>query len=145
MIDSLLNTVLFCSHRRTTFPMTVWRSPYASSAARFGKRTYVICLDCGKEFSYNWEEMRIEAAKPVVDFRIHKKVASWLASVRVLLYNGGIDSNCFLARLDVSTLNVSTQFKSAMMRLRIAIEAMASVCKRLALFRVRATARTRGY
>ena len=25
-----------------------------------GSRTYVVCLECGKEFPYNWSEMRIE-------------------------------------------------------------------------------------
>jgi len=29
-----------------------------------GSETYVACLDCGKEFPYNWREMRIE--KPPV-------------------------------------------------------------------------------
>jgi len=23
------------------------------------KATYVVCLDCGKEFDYDWQEMRI--------------------------------------------------------------------------------------
>ncbi len=23
-------------------------------------RAYVVCLDCGKEFAYNWNEMRME-------------------------------------------------------------------------------------
>ena len=55
MINSLLNGVFGCSHRRTTFPLT--------PARKFGKSTrngtYVVCLDCGKEFDYNWQEMRI--------------------------------------------------------------------------------------
>jgi hypothetical protein len=37
--------------------MTV-RRPTARSGA------YVSCLDCGKEFAYNWNEMRVEN-KPV--------------------------------------------------------------------------------
>lgn len=28
-----------------------------SDGARSG--TYIVCLDCGKEFDYNWKEMRI--------------------------------------------------------------------------------------
>lgn len=35
-----------CSHRRTTFPLTK-------------KRTYVVCLECGREFQYDWQKMRI--------------------------------------------------------------------------------------
>ncbi|MDQ6679109.1 MAG: hypothetical protein M3Z09_17635 [Acidobacteriota bacterium] len=26
-------------------------------------RTYVACLDCGKEFDYSWDEMRVGAPK----------------------------------------------------------------------------------
>jgi len=49
MINSLLNALFGCSHKRTTFPLT--------PGAR--KRTYVVCLDCGSEFDYNWKEMRL--------------------------------------------------------------------------------------
>ena len=60
MFQSFINTLFGCSHQRTTFPLTPSRKPagYAiSSAARNG--TYVACLDCGKEFNYNWNEMRV--------------------------------------------------------------------------------------
>jgi hypothetical protein len=46
-----------CSHERTTFPLTP--KPGATST-----ETYVTCLDCGKEFAYDWTEMRIKAALP---------------------------------------------------------------------------------
>ncbi|MCX6618129.1 MAG: hypothetical protein NTZ98_18800 [Acidobacteria bacterium] len=26
--------------------------------------TYVVCLDCGKEMPYSWEEMRLVSASP---------------------------------------------------------------------------------
>jgi hypothetical protein len=42
----LFDRLLGCRHHRTTFPMT----------AR--GRTYVCCLDCGREFDYNWQTMR---------------------------------------------------------------------------------------
>ncbi len=58
MLQSILNAVLRCSHRRVTFPMT----PKRNGAAR----TYVVCLDCGREFSYNWAEMRAEEPVPHV-------------------------------------------------------------------------------
>ena len=62
--------------------MTVWH--HVSKATRYGKRTYVICLDCGKEFAYNWEEMRIEAAEPPAGFKVKRMVAVWIKSVRAL-------------------------------------------------------------
>jgi predicted transcriptional regulator len=58
MIASLLNSLFGCSHNRTTFPLTPSRRTQLSSeASRQG--TYVVCLDCGKEFDYNWKEMRV--------------------------------------------------------------------------------------
>jgi len=36
----------------------------AQSAEESRTRTYVACLDCGKEFDYNWDEMRVGAPKP---------------------------------------------------------------------------------
>lgn len=56
MLQSLLNTLFGCSHNRITFPLTPSRR-MATSANRHG--TYVVCLDCGREFNYDWKEMRI--------------------------------------------------------------------------------------
>jgi hypothetical protein len=59
MLNNLLNIFLGCSHRNTTFPITPTRK--AGLAPGIGPRhpTYVVCLDCGKEFGYNWSDMRI--------------------------------------------------------------------------------------
>ena len=54
MKDSLLNLVFRCPHRRLTRPVT----PVGSS----GQETYVVCLDCGKQFSYDIKEMRMGKA-----------------------------------------------------------------------------------
>ena len=56
MLGSLLNSLFGCSHQRTTFPLTPSRK-MASTAHRHG--TYVVCLDCGQEFRYDWKEMRV--------------------------------------------------------------------------------------
>jgi hypothetical protein len=48
-----------CSHKRTTFPITL-RSPLSPGAAR--KATYVVCLDCGREFDYHWKAMQMDSA-----------------------------------------------------------------------------------
>ena len=60
MLHSILDTFFGCSHARTTFPQTPGRKNLASSATRNG--TYVVCLDCGKEFAYDWDGMRIGQA-----------------------------------------------------------------------------------
>ena len=54
MIDTLLNLLFRCSHRRLTrpvAPMTKAGQPHSQS--------YVVCLDCGKQFEYDMKEMRI--------------------------------------------------------------------------------------
>jgi hypothetical protein len=59
MLDSLLNILFGCAHRKTTFPLT----PSRNSRAVAGKRApYVVCLKCGSEFAYDWREMRVGRA-----------------------------------------------------------------------------------
>ncbi|HTS61877.1 MAG TPA: hypothetical protein VMH28_07620 [Candidatus Acidoferrales bacterium] len=58
MIDTLLNLVFRCSHRRLTRPVT----PVTKGDVPHGP-TYVVCLDCGKQFSYDVKAMRI--GKPI--------------------------------------------------------------------------------
>ena len=58
MLNSLLSSIFGCAHNRTTFPLTPSRrSMRSDGSSRNG--TYIVCLDCGKEFDYNWKEMRI--------------------------------------------------------------------------------------
>jgi len=59
MLQTLLNALLGCTHRRTTFPITPSRKAGFSPAGDQRHNTYVVCLDCGKEFGYDWAEMRI--------------------------------------------------------------------------------------
>jgi hypothetical protein len=54
VIDSVLNLLFRCSHRRLTRPVT----PVSRAGQPHGE-TYVVCLDCGKQFSYDVREMRI--------------------------------------------------------------------------------------
>jgi hypothetical protein len=68
MIDSVFN-LLLCPHRKITFPITPRRASGNSGLAPREKgtrqrTTYVVCLDCGKEFPYNWAELRIEPVSP---------------------------------------------------------------------------------
>ncbi len=54
---NLLDVLFGCAHKRTTFPMTLkaqQRSKWRDTPA-----TYVVCLDCGKEFDYDWQNMRL--------------------------------------------------------------------------------------
>jgi hypothetical protein len=58
MLSHLFDAVFGCRHARYSFPITVRPgSRRAISAQRTG--TYVVCLECGKEFKYDWQEMKI--------------------------------------------------------------------------------------
>jgi len=46
-----------CWHRRCSFPLTV-RGELRRRAAASVTGTYVVCLDCGQEFPYDWNKMK---------------------------------------------------------------------------------------
>ena len=45
-----------CSHKNTTFPIT--RPRKVKQPGRVAD-TYIVCLDCGFEMPYSWNEMRV--------------------------------------------------------------------------------------
>ena len=54
MIDSLLNLLFRCSHRRLPRPVAP-----ITKAGQPHSQSYVVCLDCGKQFEYDLKEMRM--------------------------------------------------------------------------------------
>jgi hypothetical protein len=56
MLARMFDVVFGCSHRRYSFPRKV-RGMRSGASALTG--TYVACLDCGTEFAYDWDEMRV--------------------------------------------------------------------------------------
>ncbi len=59
---SRLKDVFGCWHSHYSFPMTVRAGSRRNQAARVG--TYVVCLDCGKQLAYDWQEMRVVDGSP---------------------------------------------------------------------------------
>jgi hypothetical protein len=58
MLDKLLDVFFGCRHSRYSFPVTLRgaaRRPQAGALTG----TYVVCLDCGHEFPYDWQQMKI--------------------------------------------------------------------------------------
>ena len=58
MIARVIDAVFGCRHPRYSFPVTVRgkaRRPQASALTG----TYVVCLECGREFPYDWQEMKV--------------------------------------------------------------------------------------
>jgi hypothetical protein len=51
-----------CTHRHCTFPITTQKPGTVLT-------TYVVCLDCGKEFPYHWEEMKLVVSAAAKDKR----------------------------------------------------------------------------
>jgi hypothetical protein len=58
MIAKLMDTLFGCRHDRYSFPVTLRRGARRPEAAAL-TGTYVACLDCGREFAYNWQEMKV--------------------------------------------------------------------------------------
>ena len=58
MLGSIFENLFGCSHRRLTRPITPVSKPGVPSG-----ETYVVCLECGKQFAYDWNHMRI--GKPI--------------------------------------------------------------------------------
>lgn len=57
-MNRLLALLGLCRHKNITFPQTPpKRGRRISAASITGK--YVVCLDCGSELPYDWEEMRV--------------------------------------------------------------------------------------
>jgi hypothetical protein len=54
MLKAILEILFGCAHRSTTFPLTPRRK----------RGAYVVCLDCGTEFAYDWKAMRIGQPMP---------------------------------------------------------------------------------
>jgi hypothetical protein len=57
MIAKLFDSVFGCWHSRYSFPLTVHSRARSRAAAVTG--TYVVCLDCGRELPYDWDEMKV--------------------------------------------------------------------------------------
>lgn len=57
MFSQLWDSLLGCGHKRYSFPLTVKKGRRNPAALLTG--TYVVCLDCGKEFAYDWKQMKV--------------------------------------------------------------------------------------
>jgi hypothetical protein len=58
----IFDALFGCWHKRMSFPMTRRRQQRRSEPASH-TGTYIVCLDCGKEFAYDWQKMRVLAPR----------------------------------------------------------------------------------
>ena len=65
MFRRLMEGFFGCSHANYSFPRSKRPGERRAGAAAL-TGTYVVCLDCGKEFAYDWHEMKVvqPAQKP---------------------------------------------------------------------------------
>jgi len=74
---SLLDRIFGCSHKRYSFPITVRNAQRRGPAASL-TGTYVVCLNCGQEFPYDWNEMKMvrNPSQPTTGLAVaHRTVA----------------------------------------------------------------------
>jgi len=76
MNESLVDRFFGCWHRKLSFPLSVKQGQSRSPVAwRTG--TYVVCLTCGKEFAYDWQEMRIVPGESSLRHVIERLLHRW--------------------------------------------------------------------
>lgn len=59
---TLIERLFGCSHKKYSFPRSNRSARRSPAAALTG--TYVVCLDCGKEFPYDWQQMKVVDSRP---------------------------------------------------------------------------------
>jgi hypothetical protein len=58
LFAALWDVFFGCRHRNYSFPLTSKILKQRTIAAS-ETGTYVVCLDCGKEFAYDWQQMKV--------------------------------------------------------------------------------------
>jgi hypothetical protein len=59
MVDRLFDAFFGCWHGNYSFPISTRSGSRRKSAAASLTETYVVCLDCGRELPYDWEDMKV--------------------------------------------------------------------------------------
>jgi hypothetical protein len=70
MFADVFDMLFGCWHRNYSFPITRKKGNNIHSHAESVTGTYVVCLDCGKEFPYDWNQMKVLSPEPE-----HRKAA----------------------------------------------------------------------
>ncbi len=64
MIASLMDMLFGCMHKNYSFPISTKGALQRRTEASQPTGTYIVCLDCGKEFPYDWHQMKVVSASP---------------------------------------------------------------------------------
>jgi hypothetical protein len=71
---SIVDMLFGCWHKNYSFPITNKPGQRRSAAASL-TGTYVVCLDCGKEFPYDWTTMKVLDSRPSREKALAAKAA----------------------------------------------------------------------
>ncbi len=71
----ILELFLGCFHKRYSFPFST-RDLKKKPDAALATGTYVVCLDCGKELSYDWEEMKVLSERKAAQLSAEQSLAA---------------------------------------------------------------------
>lgn len=66
MMAEIMDVLFGCWHSNYSFPLIVRKG---------SKDTYVVCLDCGKEFEYDWKAMKVRG--PLAQRVASKQIAQY--------------------------------------------------------------------
>jgi len=64
MFINVLDMLFGCWHKNYSFPITARKGSSSRPPAARVTGTYVVCLECGKEFPYDWNQMKVLSAEP---------------------------------------------------------------------------------
>ena len=64
MFADVFDKLFGCWHKNYSFPITAKKGSNNHSYAASVTGTYVVCLDCGKEFPYDWNQMKVLTREP---------------------------------------------------------------------------------
>lgn len=65
MIANVMDMLFGCWHTNYSFPITAKKGHQKEAARVTG--TYVVCLECGKEFPYDWKTMKVVSGNPKLE------------------------------------------------------------------------------
>jgi hypothetical protein len=57
MLARFVEMLFGCWHKNYSFPMTIKPNRRRGNASH--RSTYVVCLDCGRELTYDWINMKV--------------------------------------------------------------------------------------
>ncbi len=64
MLANVFDMLFGCWHQNYSFPISAKKVTANHPHAAHLTGTYVVCLDCGKEFPYDWNQMKILSQEP---------------------------------------------------------------------------------